>query len=79
MMNKKSNQNHLDYWSGRSDEIFRYLDRKDIDFFAELNKVYQEQANEMQKAFYDFLQIAFKLISNKTSCDPGTKEHIQLQ
>jgi SPP1 gp7 family putative phage head morphogenesis protein len=55
MMNKKSNQNHLDYWSGRSDEIFRYLDRKDIDFFAELNKIYQEQANEMQKAFYDFV------------------------
>ncbi len=54
-MNKKSNQNHLDYWSERSDEIFRYLDRKDIDFFAELNKVYQEQANEMQKAFYDFV------------------------
>lgn len=54
-MNKKSNQNHLDYWSGRSDEIFRYLDRKDIDFFAELNKIYQEQANEMQKAFYDFV------------------------
>lgn len=54
-MNKKSNQNHLDYWSKRSDEIFRYLDRKDIDFFAELNKVYQEQANEMQKAFYDFV------------------------
>ena len=54
-MNKKPNQNHLDYWSGRSDEIFRYLDRKDIDFFAELNKVYQEQANEMQKAFYDFV------------------------
>jgi SPP1 gp7 family putative phage head morphogenesis protein len=55
MMNKKLNQNHLDYWSGRSDEIFRYLDRKDIDFFGELNKVYQEQANEMQKAFYDFV------------------------
>lgn len=55
MMNKKLNQNHLDYWSERSDEIFRYLDRKDIDFFAELNKVYQEQANEMQKAFYDFV------------------------
>nr|WP_247931628.1 minor capsid protein [Streptococcus oralis] len=55
MMSKKLNQNHLDYWSGRSDEIFRYLDRKDIDFFAELNKIYQEQANEMQKAFYDFV------------------------
>lgn len=54
-MNKKLNQNHLDYWSGRSDEIFHYLDRKDIDFFAELNKIYQEQANEMQKAFYDFV------------------------
>lgn len=54
-MNEKLNQNHLDYWSGRSDEIFRYLDRKDIDFFAELNKIYQEQANEMQKAFYDFV------------------------
>lgn len=54
-MNKKLNQNHLDYWSGRSDEIFRYLDRKDIDFLGELNKVYQEQANEMQKAFYDFV------------------------
>lgn len=54
-MSKKPNQNHLDYWSGRSDEIFRYLDRKDIDFFAELNKIYQEQANEMQKAFYDFV------------------------
>ena len=55
MMNEKLNQNHLDYWSDRSDEIFRYLDRKDIDFFAELNKNYQEQANEMQKAFYDFV------------------------
>lgn len=54
-MSKKLNQNHLDYWSGRSDEIFRYLDRKDLDFFAELNKIYQEQANEMQKAFYDFV------------------------
>ena len=54
-MNKKTNLNHLDYWSERSDEIFRYLDRKDIDFFAALNKVYQEQANEMQKAFYDFV------------------------
>lgn len=54
-MNEKLNQNHLDYWSGRSDEIFRYLDQKDIDFFAELNKIYQEQANEMQKAFYDFV------------------------
>ena len=54
-MSKKPNQNHLDYWSGRSDEIFRYLDRNDIDFFAELNKIYQEQANEMQKAFYDFV------------------------
>lgn len=54
-MNKKSNLNHLDYWSERSDEIFHYLDRKDIDFFTELNKVYQEQANEMQKAFYDFV------------------------
>lgn len=54
-MNEKLNQNHLDYWSDRSDEIFRYLDRKDIDFFAELNKIYQEQANEMQKAFYDFV------------------------
>ena len=54
-MSKKLNKNHLDYWSGRSDEIFRYLDRKDIDFFAELNKVYQEQANEIQKAFYDFV------------------------
>ena len=54
-MNKKTNLNHLDYWSERSDEIFRYLDRKDIDFFAELNKVYQEQANEMQKDFYDFV------------------------
>lgn len=54
-MSKKPNQNHLDYWSERSDEIFRYLDRKDIDFFAELNKVYQEQANEMQKDFYDFV------------------------
>lgn len=54
-MNKKSNLNHLDYWSERSDEIFRYLDRKDIDFFAELNKIYQEQANETQKAFYDFV------------------------
>ena len=54
-MSKKLNKNHLDYWSERSDEIFRYLDRKDIDFFAELNKVYQEQANEIQKAFYDFV------------------------
>ncbi|MBP2621130.1 minor capsid protein [Streptococcus panodentis] len=55
MMKKKQNQNHLDYWSARSDDIFRYLDRKDVDFFKELNQIYQEQAVEMQKALFDFV------------------------
>lgn len=55
MSKDNQNQNHLDYWSKRSDDIFRYLDRKDIDFFAELNEIYSEQAAEMQKAFFDFV------------------------
>ena len=54
-MNKKTNLNHLDYWSERSDEIFRYLDRKDIDFLLNWTRSIKSKLTKCKKLFYDFV------------------------
>lgn len=42
------------YWSGRMDEIMAYVDRTDIDFFDELQTVYTEGRQNIQKEIYNF-------------------------
>lgn len=42
------------YWSGRMDEIMAYVDRTDIDFFDELQNVYTEGRQNIQKEIYNF-------------------------
>ncbi|MGT2926872.1 minor capsid protein [Streptococcus cuniculipharyngis] len=51
----KKKQAHLDYWRARSEAIFRYVDQTDLDVFAELSKLYTEQAVAMQKDLYQFV------------------------
>ena len=46
--------NHEKYWEARAREIFEYVDRKDIDFFAELEKIYRNEAVTLQKSLFDF-------------------------
>lgn len=46
--------NHEKYWEARAREIFEYVDRKDIDFFAELEKIYRNEAVSLQKSLFDF-------------------------
>lgn len=54
-MNKLKNLiSHDEYWTGRAREIFEYVDRKDIDFFAELEKTYRAQSVKLQRAIFDF-------------------------
>ena len=54
-MNKLKNlASHDEYWTGRAREIFEYVDRKDIDFFAELEKPYRAQSVKLQRAIFDF-------------------------
>lgn len=54
-MNKLKNlASHDEYWTGRAREIFEYVDRKDIDFFAELEKAYRAQSVKLQRAIFDF-------------------------
>ena len=54
-MNKLKNlTSHDEYWTGRAREIFEYVDRKDIDFFAELEKTYRAQSVKLQRAIFDF-------------------------
>ena len=54
-MNKlKKLTSHDEYWTGRAREIFEYVDRKDIDFFAELEKTYRAQSVKLQRAIFDF-------------------------
>ena len=54
-MNKLKNlTSHDEYWTGRAREIFEYVDRKDIDFFAELEKTYRSQSVKLQRAIFDF-------------------------
>lgn len=54
-MNKLKNlTSHDEYWTGRAREIFEYVDRKDIDFFTELEKTYRAQSVKLQRAIFDF-------------------------
>ncbi|WP_247913578.1 minor capsid protein [Streptococcus parasanguinis] len=53
-MKKLKLTNHEEYWEARAREIFEYVDRKDIDFFAELEKTYRNEAVRLQKSLFDF-------------------------
>lgn len=53
-MKKLKLNNHEEYWEARAREIFEYVDRKDIDFFAELEKTYRNEAVRLQKSLFDF-------------------------
>ena len=53
-MKKLKLNNHKEYWEARAREIFEYVDRKDIDFFAELEKTYRNEAVRLQKSLFDF-------------------------
>ena len=53
-MKKLKLNNHEEYWEARAREIFEYVDRKDIDFFAELEKTYRNEVVRLQKSLFDF-------------------------
>ena len=42
------------YWKKRTDEIMAYVDRTDIDFFDELQSIYTEGRQNVQKEIYAF-------------------------
>lgn len=42
------------YWKKRMDEIFAYVDQTDIDFFDELQSIYTEGRQNVQKEIYSF-------------------------
>ena len=58
MTNKLKNleilEDHDRYWTDRAREIFEYVDRKDINFFAEMEKIYREQSVSLQRSVFDF-------------------------
>lgn len=56
MAKKNQQQNHLDYWTKRQEDILRFLDQADIDMSLELSKVYREQAFQAQKDLFEFYQ-----------------------
>lgn len=56
MVKKNQQQNHLDYWTKRQEDILRFLDQADIDMSLELSKVYREQAFQTQKDLFEFYQ-----------------------
>lgn len=56
MVKKSQQQNHLDYWTKRQEDILRFLDQADIDMSLELSKVYREQAFQAQKDLFEFYQ-----------------------
>lgn len=53
MVDKKK---HQDYWTKRVDEIIRYADQIDIDVFAEIARIYLEEAKLVQKELFAFYQ-----------------------
>lgn len=53
---KRKNKSHEKYWSDRIDEIFRYVDLRDIEYFKELEDLYASQALEIQKEVFSFYQ-----------------------
>ncbi|EOI57480.1 minor capsid protein [Enterococcus gilvus] len=46
--------NSQDYWKKRMDEIFAYVDQTDVDFFDELQNIYTEGRQSVQKEIYAF-------------------------
>ncbi|MCC9940638.1 phage head morphogenesis protein, partial [Streptococcus agalactiae] len=54
MDKKNQQQDHLDYWQKRQEDIVSYLDRADLDIFNELSRVYSNQSLSLQKDLYDF-------------------------
>lgn len=54
LKNLKILEDHDRYWTDRAREIFEYVDRKDINFFAEIEKIYREQSVSLQKSVFDF-------------------------
>lgn len=54
LKNLKTLEDHDRYWTDRAREIFKYVDRKDINFFAEMEKIYREQSVSLQKSVFEF-------------------------
>lgn len=54
LKNLKILEEHDRYWTDRAREIFKYVDRKDINFFAEMEKIYREQSVSLQKSVFEF-------------------------
>lgn len=54
VVKKNQQQKSLNYWQKRQEDILSYLDRADLDVFSELQKLYNEQAFELQKELFDF-------------------------
>lgn len=54
LKNLKTLEDHDRYWTDRAREIFEYVDRKDINFFAEMEKIYREQSVSLQRSVFDF-------------------------
>jgi SPP1 gp7 family putative phage head morphogenesis protein len=59
------------YWSSRMDEIMAYVDRTDIDFFDELQAIYTEGRQNIQKEIYSFYSQYAK--ENKISVQEAKK------
>lgn len=53
-MSKKVNKNSQAYWKKRTDEIFAHIDQMDYDYFYELQSIYSESAQQIQKEIYNF-------------------------
>jgi SPP1 gp7 family putative phage head morphogenesis protein len=54
LKNLKILEVHDRYWTDRAREIFEYVDRKDINFFAEMEKIYREQSVSLQRSVFEF-------------------------
>lgn len=54
LKNLKILEDHDRYWTDRAREIFEYVDRKDINFFAEMEKIYREQSVSLQRSVFEF-------------------------
>ena len=59
------------YWSSRMDEIMAYVDRTDIDFFDELQTIYTEGRQNIQKEIFNFYSQYAK--ENKISMQEAKK------
>ncbi|MFI3939681.1 minor capsid protein [Vagococcus fluvialis] len=53
-MSKKVNKNSQTYWKKRTDEILAHIDQMDYDYFYELQSIYSESAQQIQKEIYNF-------------------------